>query len=226
MVAILVIPLLLSGGELGVAEGLSGKAKLDAVLGQISAAQANIRTLSARFRQTKVSHLLKNPSISEGQFFFAAPDRVRWDYQHPNSFVVLITAKLMTFYRPAENLVEKVELGRNQRKVFAFLSAAEPVSSLTRHFSLTLRDPGGQENYVLILRPVTHYMKKRLREVTLVVDRQLFLPVKVSYSEADGDLTTYEFSEIVVNQELPQGFFSLDLPAGVRVVEVRVRGAN
>ncbi|MGQ9495123.1 MAG: LolA family protein [Thermoanaerobaculaceae bacterium] len=226
MVGILVIPLLLSGGELGVAEGLSGKAKLDAVLGQISAAQANVRTLSARFRQSKVSHLLKEPSISEGQFFFAAPNRLRWDYQHPKSFVVLITGKHMITYRPAENLAEKVELGRNQRKVFAFLSAAEPVSSLTRHFSLTFRDPGGQENYVLMLRPVTHYIKKRLRELTLVVDRRRFLPVKVAYSEADGDLTTYEFSEIVVNEGLPQGFFSLDLPAGVRVVEVKLRGAE
>lgn len=223
---ILAIPLLLSGGELGAVEGLSGKAKLDALLGQIAATQANVRTLSAHFRQTKVSHLLKDPSISEGQFFFAAPDRVRWDYQRPNSFVVFITAKHMMTYRPAENLAEKVELGRNHRKVFAFLSAAEPVTSLSRHFSLTLRDPGGKENYVLILQPVTHSIKKRLREITLVIDRQRFLPVKVAYSEADGDLTTYEFSEIVVNQQLPQGFFSLDLPAGVRVVEVRLRGAE
>lgn len=226
MVGLLAIPLLLTGGELGGVEGLSGKAKLEAVLGQIRAAQAKIHTLSAHFRQTKLSHLLKDPSISEGEFFFAAPDHLRWDYQHPNRFVVLITGKHMVTYRPAENLAEKVELGRNQRKVFAFLSAAQPLASLIQHFSLTLRDPGEQENFILVLRPVTHYIKKRLREVTLVVDRQRFLPVKIGYTEADGDLTTYEFSEIVINQELPSGFFSSDLPAGVRVVEFKLRGTE
>jgi outer membrane lipoprotein-sorting protein len=73
---------------------------------------------------------------------------------------------------------------------------------------------------------VTHQIKKRIQMVELLVDRKSFLPTKVSYKEPDGDVTTYLFSHIVVNGELPEGLFALDLPAGVRVVELQLRGSS
>lgn len=207
-------------------EGLSGKAKLDAVLSEISKAQLAIQTLSANFQQTKVSRLLKEPSVLTGVFYYQAPDQVRWEYRNPRETVVLVTAHAMVTYRPAERLAEKVELGRSQRKLFSFLSASEPITNLSRHFSFTLRDPGGEGNFVLILKPVTHQLKKRLHHVELVIDRKTFLPVRFSYTEADGDVTTYEFSQVKVNQPLPLNLFSLDLPPGVRVVELKLRGTE
>lgn len=207
-------------------EGLSGKAKLDAVLAEISKAQAAIRTLQAEFRQTKVSRLLKEPSVLQGAFYYQAPDQVRWEYRNPRETVVLVTDRAMVTYRPAERMAEKVELPRNQRKLFAFLSASEPIANLSRHFSLTLRDPGGEGNFVLILDPVTHQLKKRLHHVELSIERKSFLPVRVSYTEADGDTTTYEFSQVKVNEPLPAHLFSLDLPPGVRVVELKLRGSQ
>lgn len=210
----------------GEVEGLSGKAKLDAVLAEISRAQAAIQTLSASFRQVKVSRLLKEPSVSRGAFYYRAPDQVRWEYREPREAIVLVTAHTMVTFRPAERMAEKVELGRSQRKLFAFLSASEPLANLSRHFSFTLRDPGGQADLVLVLNPVTHQLKKRLHHVELVIARASFLPVKVAYTEADGDSTTYEFSEVQVNVPLPPALFSLDLPPGVRVVELKLKGSD
>nr|BAL56810.1 outer membrane lipoprotein carrier protein LolA [uncultured prokaryote] len=207
-------------------EGLSGKAKLDAVLAEISKAQAAVQTLAADFQQTKVSRLLKEPSVRKGVFYFQAPDQVRWEYRNPSETVVLVTAHAMVTYRPSERLAEKVELGRSQRKLFAFLSAGEPITNLSRHFSFALRDPGGEGDFVLILNPVTHQLKKRLHHVELVIERKSFLPVRVSYTESDGDTTTYEFSQIKINQPLPPNLFSLDLPPGVRVVELKLRGSE
>ncbi len=207
-------------------EGLSGKAKLDAVLKEISKAQLAVQTIQADFKQTKVSRLLKEPSVLQGVFYYQAPDKVRWEYRNPRETVVLVTAREMVTYRPSERLAEKVELGRNQRKLFAFLSASEPIANLSRHFSFALRDPGGAGNYVLVLTPVTHQLKKRLHHVELVIERKSFLPVTVSYTETDGDTTSYEFSQVKINQPLPATLFSLDLPPGVRVVELKLRGSE
>lgn len=207
-------------------EGLSGKAKLDAVLSEISKAQLAIETLQADFQQTKFSRLLKEPSVLTGVFYYQAPDKVRWEYRNPRETVVLVTAHEMVTYRPSERLAEKVELRRNQRKLFAFLSASEPIVNLSRHFSFTLRDPGGEGDYVLLLNPVTHQLKKRLRQVELVIERKSFLPVKVSYTEADGDTTSYQFSQVKINQPFPTNLFSLELPPGVRVVELKLRGSE
>jgi outer membrane lipoprotein-sorting protein len=140
--------------------------------------------------------------------------------------VVLMTSKAMVTYKPAERQAERVELGRNQRKVFSFLSATEPLAGLSRHFSFALRDAGEGSNYVLVLTPVTHAIKKRLRSVELAVDRKTFLPVKVTYTEADGDVTSYEFSHIVINGSLPEGIFALELPPGVKLTELKLRGSE
>jgi outer membrane lipoprotein carrier protein len=215
-------------GELASAQlaGLAGKAKVDAFLKEMAKAQAAVRTLAAEFRQTKVSRLLQQPSVATGTFYFAAPDQVRWDYKEPRPMVVLMTSKAMVTYKPAERQAERVELGRNQRKVFSFLSATEPLAGLSRHFSFALRDAGEGSNYVLVLTPVTHAIKKRLRSVELAVNRKTFLPVKVTYTEADGDVTSYEFSHIVINGSLPEGIFALELPPGVKLTELKLRGSE
>lgn len=215
-----------SAGAATQLQGLSGKAKLDALLVEISRAQLAIQTLQADFQQTKVSRLLKEPSVLTGVFYYQAPDRVRWEYRNPRETVVLVTAHEMVTYRPSERLAEKVELGRSQRKLFAFLSASEPIVNLSRHFSFTLRDPGGEGDYVLVLNPVTHQLKKRLHHVELVIARRSFLPVRVSYTETDGDTTSYQFSQVKINQPLPANLFSLDLTPGVRVVELKLRGSE
>jgi len=206
--------------------GLSGKAKVDAFLQEMAKAQEAVRTLSADFRQVKVSRLLQEPSRASGTFFFAAPDQVRWDYKEPRPMVVLMTSKAMVTYRPLERQAERLELGRHQKKIFSFLSATQPLASLSRHFSFALRDAGEGRHFNLLLTPVTHAIKNRLSSVELVVDRETLLPVKVTYSEADGDLTTYEFSNIAVNRSLPEGIFALDLPPGVKVTELKVRGSE
>lgn len=224
--AVLAIGLWASASAGNQVEGLSGKAKLDAVLAEISKAQSAIQTLQADFKQTKVSRLLKEPSVLQGVFYYQAPDKVRWEYRNPRETVVLVTAHEMVTYRPSERLAEKVELGRSQRKLFAFLSASEPIANLSRHFSFTLRDPGGEGNFVLILNPVTHQLKRRLHHVELVIERQSFLPVKVAYTETDGDTTSYEFSQVKINRPLAATLFSLDLPPGVRVVELKLRGSE
>lgn len=207
-------------------EAPTGKAKLEALFENIAQAQAHVRTLMAHFEQTKVSHLLKEPSVARGVFYYQAPDQIRWEYQEPRPVVVFMTSRAMVTYRPEERLAERLELGRQQRKVFTFFSANEPLSNLSRHFSFTLRDAGEPAPYVLVLTPVTHQIKKRLRSVELVVERATYLPSQVTYTEADGDVTTYRFSHVAINGPLPDGLFALDLPAGVRVVELKLRGAQ
>jgi outer membrane lipoprotein-sorting protein len=51
----------------------------------------------------------------------------------------------------------------------------------------------------------------------LWVDPVTYLPVRLRYVEADGDVTDYEFSDFRVNTEIPAERFELDIPSGVEV---------
>jgi outer membrane lipoprotein-sorting protein len=188
----------------------------------VSQVQASVKTLTADFEQVKTSHLLAQPSHSSGRFYYRAPDSVRWEYTAPHEMTVLITGGVALTYRPAEKRAERIEVGRAQHRVLRFMSAAEPLEKLTAYFTFTFIDAGGNANYVLRLKPVAHTVKKRLRSVEIEIDRTRYLPVKLSYTEADGDSTVYSFSDIRLNPEQPPGLYALDLPPDVQVVRIKL----
>lgn len=202
--------------------GLRGVEKLAALVQRVSQVQASLATLNADFDQTRTSHLLAAPSVSHGRFYFRAPDSVRWEYDAPREMIVLITGGVAITYRPAENRAERIEVGRAQRRVFRFISAAEPLDKLMQHFTFVFHDPLGDGNYLLELRPAALMMKKRLRSVTIEIERATYLPIKVSYTEADGDSTAYSFSNVRLNQPQPPDLFTLTMPPDVQVVQIKL----
>ena len=150
---------------------------------------------------------------------------MRWEYETPHPMTVVLAEGVAITYRPAEKRAERVEVGRLQRRVLRFVGAAEPLDRLKQNFSFTFRDPGDDSNYTLLLNPISHLIKKRLRRVEVEIDRVRMMPVAVSYVEADGDSVAYRFTDIVTNQPIEHAFFSLALPPDVQVVEVKL-GSN
>ena len=167
---------------------------------RVSQVQAGLKTLSADFEQRRTSRLLAEPSVSRGKFYFEAPDSVRWEYTSPRPMTVLLAGGVAITYRPLEKRAERIEVGRAQRRVFRFISAAEPLDKLMAYFTFTFRDPGPSGNYTLLLKPTAHQIKKRLRSVEIEIDRHSLLPIRVAYSEPDGDSTEYAFSAIEMNK--------------------------
>jgi outer membrane lipoprotein carrier protein len=206
--------------------GLHGADKLAAVVQRVSQMQASTTTLTSDFEQRKTSRLLAEPSVSRGKFYYKAPDSVRWDYEEPRRMTVLLTGGVAITYRPAEKRAERVEVGRAQRRVLRFISAAEPLEKLKEFFSFTFRDPGEAGNYTLLLKPMSHPIKKRLQGVEIEIDRHALVPVRVGYTEADGDTTTYVFSNIERNRPQSPDLFTLALPPDVKVVTLKLGGRD
>jgi len=222
VLALLVSALSASAQEPAPLSSLSGAEKLTAVLERVSAAQTGLESITARFVQRKESRLLAEPSLSRGVFYFKAPDRVRWEYDPPRSMVVVLSGGVALTYRAAERRAERIEIGRMQRRVFGFLTATEPLDQLTRYFAVTLRDPGDDKNLLIVLDPTSFQVKKRLSSVTVEIDRARYLPVSVSYVERDGDTTSFAFTDVEVDRPVADELFSVSLPAGVEVVEIKL----
>ena len=205
---------------------LRGTEKLVTLLERVSTVQRATTTLTARFEQRRASRVLVAPSVSKGRFYYAAPDSVRWEYETPRAMTVLVSGGTVLTYRPAEKRAERIEVGRVQRKFFKFFGVGEPFDELRRFFSFVLGDPGGDAPYELTLTPTAHQIKKRLKAVEVKVDRARFLPIAISYAEADGDTTAYSFTEIVLNQPIAPSLFTVTLPADVEVVELKTRAGS
>lgn len=203
------------------APGLTTVQRLAALLERIKLEQAKIQTLEAGFVQKKNSSLLLAPEESRGRFAFQAPDKVVWEFESPSEILVQISGDAMlTWYRDL-GTAEKVGIGRQSARVFQFLGAANSLETLQRYFAVKVSFPeGAAEPYRLELTPRFARVAKRLRSMTIELDRRLFFPVRLGYVEPDGDSTEFVFDAVKVNGPIAAERFDVRLPSDVKVTTV------
>lgn len=191
--------------------------------------QETLQTLSADFVQSKESTMLLEPEEARGTFQYAAPDRVRWEYSAPNPISMVIEGERMTTWYRDIDQAERVDIGRQSQRILEYLGAGSSLDTLLEYFDVRLRMPEDRALPLqLELTPRFERVAKRLREMSLWIDPELFLPVRLRYVEADGDVTAYEFSNFQLNQEIADDRFELDLPESVdvRTIDLNRRGGQ
>jgi len=203
-------------------EGLGPTERVDALLERVRLEQAKIESLQADFVQNKQSAMLVEPVEAEGNFAFAsAPDRVRWEYDTPNPISILIVDEEMTtWYRDIQQ-AERVSVGDQSQKVLKYLGAGSSMEELLQYFELTLTMPlDRSEPFVFDLAPRFDKVAKRLQGMTMWVHPEHFLPTRLRYIEADGDVTELRFENMRINEGVPDEHFKLELPTTVEVRRV------
>ena len=197
--------------------------QIEEVVRKVSARQKSIDTLRANFRQEKVLALLSEPEVSTGTFSFARPNRVLWSYDSPKPVTMLIADGLMTTYYPEIRRAEEVEVRRFEDQIFRYMGAVSgAMEDLGRYFNFRFIDSAADPHYVLEMTPKSRTVERRVRKITVWIDRETYVTSKFEYIEGDGDLTRYEFLEIEINPEIPDADFSLELPDDVRIERVEL----
>lgn len=205
------------------APGLSPSERVKALVERVRVEQSRVRTLEARFVQRQESSMLLEPETSRGVFSFKAPESVRWEYQSPNPISVVVDGEQMTTWYRDLGRAERLKVGRHSNQVLKYLGASGSFDTLLDYFEVRVGFPDAAgDPYRLVLTPRYERIRRRMAGMTVWVDSRRYLPVRLRYESADGDVTEYEFLDLQVNRSLPADRFRLDLPKGVRVEEVTV----
>jgi outer membrane lipoprotein-sorting protein len=196
---------------------------LDEVIKKVQEQQRKTTTLQADFRQEKELALLSKPEISTGTFVYSKPNNVLWSYDAPKRVQMLIANGTLTTYYPDLNKVEKLDVQRFQDRIFKYMGATGAIDELARYFDFTFTNKPADPVYVLDLKPKTGAVAKRVQRIKLWIDKKSYLTTKIEYVEGDGDITRYAFTNIKVNQPVPQTKFVLSLPANVKVEQMKLQ---
>jgi outer membrane lipoprotein carrier protein len=205
------------------APSLSVTERLDRLVARIKIEQAAMKSLEAEFVQRKESALLLKPEESTGKFWYQAPDRVRWEFSAPNQTTVLIKAdEMLTWFQDLKK-AERVNVGKQADRILQFLSAGNSLETLQKYFTLSVafpKDPN--QPYRLELEPRFARIKKKLKSLTIELDRRGFFPSLLRYVEADGDKTEMRFHAVKLNQAIATERFVVELPkdVDVRVIDL------
>ena len=207
------------------AEGLSLHEQLDALIARVKYEQGRIQTMVVDFEKSQNSELLLEPETTRGTFYYKSPDMVRWVDEEPYEVLTLLRDGEMTTYYPDLGTAKRYSVGKYQERTFEYFGARGSLEELMKYFSLTANFPESSASpYHLVLEPRYSRVEKRLSGMEIWIDGQSFLPSRLLYVEANGDQTDYRFEQVEINSELDESLFELDLPDGVELDTVDLKG--
>ena len=144
-------------------------------------------------------------------------------YDAPKRVQMLIANGMLTTYYPDLNKAEQIEVKRYQDRIFKYMGASGAIDELGAYFDFTFRNVSTAPSFELDLKPKTKGIAKRVRHIKIWIDKKSYLTTKFEYTEGDGDITRYEFTNVRVNQPIEQKRFTLNLPANVRVETMKLQ---
>jgi outer membrane lipoprotein-sorting protein len=201
----------------------AGPVTLAEVIKQVQATQKRTETLQANFRQEKELALMAKPEVSTGTFLYSRPSNVLWVYDTPKRVQMVIAGGVMTTYYPELGKAERIDVKRFEDRIFKYMGASGAIEELGRYFDFTFTDSKSKPVYTLDLTPKNRAVAKRVQRIKLWIDKKTFLTSKIEYVEGDGDITRYEFTDVRINEPVPQSRFALSLPSSVKVELMKVQ---
>jgi outer membrane lipoprotein carrier protein len=189
----------------------------DAVLSRVQTLYDKAGGFQARFHQES---RLKGTSsdAATGWVYFMKPCRMRWQYESPpaQKKEIVSDGRLVWMYMPDDGIVMVYKLDQVLRSdlVMRFFSG---IGRFQKDFTISwqrLPQPGA--SYVINLYPKKS--QPELTRLTLTINPNTYLVEKLDFTNALGEETDFDFTQVKLEVPLGRSFFTFTPPPGVQVV--------
>lgn len=172
---------------------------------------ARITTISAGFVQKKTMKILSKPLLSEGKFFFAAPDAIRWEYTKPiRSIVISSKGNTKRYISSGGKMVEDKTGGAQAMKMVLGEIGGWMNGRFDANpsFTVTLREGVNRQ---ITLTPVGAHMTGMIEKIEITLSRKDATVKSVRIIESATAETRIDFQHVLINQDIPAAVFR-DVP--------------
>ena len=163
---------------------------------------------TCNFEQIKELSFLNDKSISKGLLFYKKPNKIRWEYKHPYSYIFIMNGEKVILQ--SEN--NKNEINLNSSKQFQQISkiilGGVSGNGLTNSSDFHIFFYTSNEDYKLQLQPLKKEIKSLFSQINLFVNKGDGSINKVEMIEKTGDKTIIRFLSMKRNMLLNDEVFS------------------
>jgi outer membrane lipoprotein carrier protein len=189
----------------------------DAAVDALQSRYERVKSIRASFvQQAKVASLGKTEE-SRGTVVVRRPGRMRWEYATPEKLTLVLESGSVKMYSPGD---KKLQIAKLDPQTFSptALQFLLGEGKLSESFTAESLREDGRKEIGLRLRPRNDSGFEHLDMWLAPDDYQLRESVVV---DLFGNRTAVRFSEIVENDAVPDDAFSIDVPEGTDVIDVR-----
>ena len=178
------------------------------VIASLTKAAASMQSMQCRFVQEKTSSMLAEPSVAEGRMYYAAPDRMRWEYATPYAFALVVNGERIVKMTDGKAEVLEGNAGRMYQGMVNLIMGSASGKKLfdTTVFDIVLYDDNGF--WRADMTPKRRDMKRMFSQLVFRFDKKTNGISRVEFVEAGGGLTSIRFEEIKVNEAISDKVFA------------------
>jgi len=186
--------------------------KLDQVIKRIKTKEKSLKTVIAKYRQTKKTYLLHEPLHSEGLIYFDSSGKLLMKVTSPSPLMILFKHNTFLVYYPEISKAEKRYVGNVENIIRKYLGIGQSAEALKEQYTIQPTTKTKSGGYYLKMIPQKQAVAKHIDSIEVFINQATWLPKQIVFTEAKGDQTTLWLQFISINQPLPSGIFSIALP--------------
>ena len=182
----------------------------DLVKDRIRMVSESANSLSSDFVQEKHISFLEEVVLTKGIFKFEKEDKIRWEYQEPYSYIVVLKdGKLLINDEGKKN---KLDLAQNImfKKISKMISKAMSGDVLEEQKEFTPVLEENQKLYKVTLTPQQKRIQNYLERIEVYFDKETCLVNSVVLREGEEDFTRINFINMKLNGSVNEEDFILN----------------
>lgn len=201
-------------------------AGLERVLAQMDSAAKNFRSTEASFVWDQYQKVIDETDTQKGRIYFRRQDgeiQMAADISEPDKKYVLYSGGKVQVYQPKIDQVTEMNPGKNRSDLESFLvlgfggGGHDLLKSYDVKY-LGSETANGSEAAKLELIPKSPKLRNNIARILLWIDPARGVSVQQQFFEPSGDYRMSKYSEIQLNQKLPDNAFKLKTTGKTRIV--------
>lgn len=201
-------------------------AGLDRILTQMDTAAHNFRSTEASFVWDQYQKVINDTDSQKGKIYFRRQDKetqMAADITDPDRKYVLYSNGKVQVYQPKIDQVTEYSPGKNRADVESYLvlgfggSGHDLLNSYDVKY-LGAETANGTEAAKLELIPKSPRIRNMIGRILLWIDPARGVSVQQQFFEPSGDYRLARYSDIQINQKLPENAFKLKTTGKTRFI--------
>jgi len=204
-------------------------ADLDRVLIQMDAASRNFKTTEAAVAWDQYQKVINETETEKGKIYFRRESgeiQMAADFVEPDKKYVIYSGGKVQVYQPKIDQVNEYNPGKNRGDLESFLvlGFGGGGHDLLKSYEVKFLGPetvNGAATEKLELVPKSTRLRNNVARILLWIDPARGISVQQQFFEPSGDYRLVKYSEIQINQKLPDSAFKLKTTGKTKFVSAQ-----
>jgi outer membrane lipoprotein-sorting protein len=191
--------------------------ELESVLRQMDDAARNFKTTAASVVWDQYQKVIDETETEKGKIYFRREGgeiQMAADFVEPDKKYVVYSGGKVQVYQPKIDQVSEYNPGKNRSDVESFLvlGFGGKGHDLLKSYEVKFQGKdtaNGVAAQKLVLIPKSEHFRSNIARIILWIDPVQGVSVQQQFFEPSGDYRLAKYSEIRINQKLPDGAFKL-----------------